>query len=188
VGSLTFYALRTDSGTVLFDTGINPPLAKRGLNKLGISPDSVSHIFLTHTDYDHAGGLMAFPQAKVYLSKAEEQMINGQTARRGIMRNKRISSYHTMEDGDTIVIGGKRIKLHLTPGHTPGSAAYLVDGHILISGDLLRISRKGTILPFLWLMNMNHSRNAESIESMRSVIDASEYILTGHTGIKVNNK
>ncbi|QHQ63378.1 MBL fold metallo-hydrolase [Anaerocolumna sedimenticola] len=182
-GFVNFYALKTADSVVLFDTGMNPAVAGRGLRKLGISPDLVTHVFLTHTDYDHTGGLTAFPQAKRYLSAGEEQMINGETARRGFMHNKPFLPYHTMADCETIVVGGVSIKLHLVPGHTPGSAAYLIDNRILVTGDLLRLSRKGGFLPFLWMMNMNHRQDMQSVEAIRPIAESAEYILTGHTGL-----
>ena len=187
-GFVNFYALNTTEGVLLFDTGMNAALARRGLKKLGISPDSVSRIFLTHTDFDHMGGLPAFPNASLYISEAEEQMINGQTARRWLMHNKRLSSYHTLKDGETIFAGGRAIQLHLTPGHTPGSSAYLISGRILITGDLLCLSGKGAVQPFLRVMNMDHQQDIQSIKAAWGLIDSAEYILTGHTGYLLRNE
>ena len=182
-GFVNFYALRTNDGVVLFDTGMNPSMAKRGLKKIGILLDSVTHIFLTHTDYDHAGGLAAFPNAVKYISTEEEQMINGQTARRGIIRNRRIKSYKTMNNGETVVVGNTDIQAKIAPGHTPGSVVYLIGNRYLASGDLMRVSRKGAILPFLWLMNMNHGQNKESTKTINDLLNMAKYILTGHTGV-----
>ena len=182
-GVVNFYAYTTDAGTILFDTGINSILAKRGLEKLSISPDSVKYIFLTHSDFDHAGGLNAFNSAKIYIAKSEVPMINGETPRRFFLYNTRLSSYNTMSDGETITIGKTKIQLFDTPGHTIGSASYLIDNRFLISGDLLRISKGGKITPFLWLMNMNHSQDIKSIEMMKNHIENAEYLLTAHTGV-----
>jgi glyoxylase-like metal-dependent hydrolase (beta-lactamase superfamily II) len=51
------------------------------LKRLPIAPESVTHVFLTHADVDHVGGLDVFPNARVYLSRDEEQMVDGTTAR-----------------------------------------------------------------------------------------------------------
>lgn len=48
-----------------FDTAI------RRIEALGLSPDDVTDIVLTHGDPDHVGGLADFPQARVHISKEE---------------------------------------------------------------------------------------------------------------------
>ena len=181
-GFVNFYAYRTPNGVILFDTGMNPALAKRGLSKISIEPDMVTHIFLTHTDYDHAGGVVAFPNVQPYISKQEEQMINGETSRRGFVHNNHISAYHTLEDGDTINVGNTSVQIRVTPGHTPGSASYLIDGRYLVSGDLLRLAKDGSVKPFLWLMNKDHKQDIKSVNDMAPTIKNSEFIMTGHTG------
>ena len=183
-GIVNFYALRTDDGIVLFDTGTNPQTARRELRRLGISPDEVTDIFLTHSDYDHAGGLSAFPTAKRYLPGAEEQMINGQTARRWFMRNKYFSVNCMVQDNETVVLGDTTVQALLRPGHTPGSTVYLIDNRFLVCGDLLRISRSGALLPFFWLMNMDHRQDIRSLEATRVLLENAEYILTGHSGFQ----
>jgi len=179
---VNFYALKINDGYALFDAGMNAAIAKYGLRRHRIAPESVKHVFLTHTDYDHAGGLSAFPNAAVYISADEEQMIDGRTARRGFIYNSRIKSYRAMKDGESAAAGGRRVKLINAPGHTPGSAAYLIDDRILVTGDILRINKKGEIKPFLWLMNKDHAKDIESAEMIRGIADGADYVLTGHTG------
>ena len=179
---VSFYVLQTSGGVVLFDTGMSPLAAKRGLQKLGVSPEAVTHVFLTHSDYDHAGGLAAFIQTARYLPKAEIPMIDGTLARRGFMRNRLKYSYTALTNEETVTIGDSEVQLLHTPGHTAGSASYLIDGKYLVTGDLLRLSRKGTVLPFLQLMNMNHKQDIESIDAARPLLENVDYILTAHTG------
>jgi len=183
-GFVNFYAIRTAAGVALFDAGANPALAKRGLAKLGISPEEVTHVFLTHTDYDHAGGLKAFPNAKVYISKGEECMINGQKARRGPLHNGKLSAYQTLEDGETVAVGDTAVEMRLMPGHTAGSAIYKIGADVFATGDLLWYSSTGTPLPCIRLMNMDHNLELKSAEAGRSVIRSAKYVLTGHTGIR----
>lgn len=181
-----FCAYKTVNGVILFDTGVNTVLAKRGLNKLGVSTDMVTHIFLTHTDFDHTAAISAFPNAAVYISDKEVQMINGETARRGFMHNSRLATYRTVTDNETLNVDNAMIQAYIKPGHTPGSTVYLVDNCYLVTGDLLRVSRKGKTTPFLRLMNMKHKQNVKSVEDSRSIINSAEYILTGHTGFYKN--
>jgi glyoxylase-like metal-dependent hydrolase (beta-lactamase superfamily II) len=180
---MNFYAVKSKDGVILFDTGMRAATARRGLRKLGIDPEAVRHIFLTHTDFDHAGGLEAFKNSKLYIAKPEEQLIDGTTARKLFLRNKPLSDYCTLEDGEIVEIGGVSVKTYLVPGHTPGSTAYLINERFLVSGDLLRVTQKGKVTPFLWHINMDHQQNIESIKRMRPVIRKAEYVLTGHSGV-----
>jgi glyoxylase-like metal-dependent hydrolase (beta-lactamase superfamily II) len=52
------------------------------------------------------------------------------------------------ESGDVVDAGGVRIELIHTPGHTPGSQCFFVDGRYLVSGDTLFLEGCGrTDLP-----------------------------------------
>ena len=47
--------------------------AVRQLAILGFRPEDVQHIVMTHLDFDHAGGIEDFPQAKVHLLLGEQE-------------------------------------------------------------------------------------------------------------------
>ncbi|RKG34353.1 MBL fold metallo-hydrolase [Acinetobacter guerrae] len=88
--------LETDRGLVLIDTGlglqdylhtrqrlgalmyrlgkieINHNLtAFQQIQQLGLNPKDVQHIFVSHLDFDHAGGISDFPQATVHVLASE---------------------------------------------------------------------------------------------------------------------
>ncbi|HST44777.1 MAG TPA: MBL fold metallo-hydrolase [Luteimonas sp.] len=52
--------------------------AVRQIQLLGFDPADVRHIVLTHLDFDHAGGLDDFPQARVHLLGAERDQATAQ--------------------------------------------------------------------------------------------------------------
>ena len=183
-GFSNLYLLETSEGLVAFDSGLNSWLTSRGLRSLHLNGDKVQAVFLTHSDFDHVSGLAAFPNAKVYLSAAEVQMIDGRTARRGFARNSLSRAYSVLQDGEVVQIGSSKVCLHIAPGHTPGSAVYEVNGHILVSGDLLTIGRSGEILPFTVLMNMNHRQNIQTLAELKPLVDRAEYVLSGHSGYR----
>lgn len=120
--------------------------------QVGIEPTSITHLFLTHTDLDHAGGVDKdsktdwFQKAKVFTGRDEKPMIDGSAARSFIFLNPvEISRrYHLLDDGQVVNIGVVTVQAIATPGHM----AYLIDGKILCTGDALVLEdgRAGPIL------------------------------------------
>lgn len=87
-----FYIYTDGKNSICFDTGYISSIINMGLKKLNILSESVSHIFLTHSDYDHVGGIKVFKNAKIYLSQEEEKLITFKTPRVLFLPNKRINS------------------------------------------------------------------------------------------------
>jgi glyoxylase-like metal-dependent hydrolase (beta-lactamase superfamily II) len=105
-------------------------------------------VLVTHTHQDHVGGhlfghdipgieaLLERTPAKVYVHAAEREFLRGYG-----------SDLVKVSGGDTLQMGKRTITFVHTPGHTPGSQCFLVDGR-LISGDTLFIRSCGrTDLP-----------------------------------------
>jgi hydroxyacylglutathione hydrolase len=107
---------------------------------------------VTHTHQDHVGGsleswgmpgripgveeLLGRVATKVYVHKAEHEFLPGLG-----------SDLVRVDNHDTLEVGRLRLTFLHTPGHTPGSQCFLVDGR-LISGDTLFIGSCGrTDLP-----------------------------------------
>lgn len=152
------------------------------LKRLPIAPESVTHLFLTHADVDHAGGLDAFPNAQIYLSKDEEQMIDGTTARLfGLYHSPRLTCpYSLLGDGDVVTVGAIRVRAVATPGHTPGSMSSLVNDRVLFSGDTLTL-RNGRVHPFYRLFNKDTATQRESVRKLAS-LQGIDMLCTAHTG------
>ncbi|MFZ1061152.1 MAG: MBL fold metallo-hydrolase [Candidatus Rokuibacteriota bacterium] len=103
---------------------------------------------ITHTHQDHVGGhlfglnipgveeLLEKVKTKVYVHKAEREFLKGFG-----------SDLVKVDNNDTLQVGRLGLTFLHTPGHTPGSQCFLVDGR-LISGDTLFIGSCGrTDLP-----------------------------------------
>lgn len=105
-------------------------------------------VLVTHTHQDHVGGhlfgydipgveeLLAKHPARIYVHKAEGEFLKGFG-----------SDLVRVDGGDALQVGALALTFIHTPGHTPGSQCFLVDGR-LISGDTLFIRSCGrTDLP-----------------------------------------
>ena len=52
--------VETHSRNILFDTGSNGSILLKNMEKLDIDPLSVDEVFISHSHFDHIGGLSAF--------------------------------------------------------------------------------------------------------------------------------
>jgi hydroxyacylglutathione hydrolase len=177
----------TEGGdTIAIDAAYPGDALQAELNRLPIGPASVTHLFLTHTDVDHTGGLDLFPNAQIYFSKEEEQMINGTTSRMlWFYHNPSITRPYTLlNDSEIVTVGSIKIRAVATPGHTPGSMSFLVNDRVLFAGDTLRL-QNGHALPFYRLLNMNTAIQKRSIKKLARLEDVT-LLCTGHTGCTQN--
>ncbi len=128
-GTVNFFIYQSAAGLLCIDSGYGKVNILRQLARLGIDPRQVTHLFLTHSDFDHAGGVHLFPNAQIYLSAAEEPMITGKKARAlGCLYNARLRRpYHLLADEAVLSLGSTQVRAIATPGHTAGSMSYLLD-------------------------------------------------------------
>ena len=157
------YLIEADDGrTVLVDTGLprayldNPVEAIKAdgyggwlwrvrsdpdqrpaaqLAKLGLAPADVTHLVVTHTHFDHAGGMGDFPHATLVVQRAERAL--PEPVYRRFRWPDGVAGQ--VVDGDADLAPGVRF-LH-TPGHTPGHGSLLVSlpksGPVLLAIDAL---------------------------------------------------
>src|SRR5215469_5591443 len=67
------FIMQDSTQYIVIDCANDKAIVAEQMEKLGISPDKVSAVLLTHTDGDHVGALDLFDKAKLYMSKEEEQ-------------------------------------------------------------------------------------------------------------------
>jgi glyoxylase-like metal-dependent hydrolase (beta-lactamase superfamily II) len=181
-GTANFFLYPCDQGILCFDSGFDRTLALRQLRRLGIHPGSVTHLFLTHSDFDHAGGAALFPNADLYLSADEEPLITRRKARMlGLLYNFPIRrSYHRLADDEAVAVGSTRVRAIATPGHTPGSMAYLVDEALLFVGDAFKLI-DGRVHPMTPYINMDTAGQRASIRKLAG-LEHVRLACTGHSG------
>jgi len=179
-----FYVVKANQTYIAFDAGGNRNMSVNELCRLSIKPEEIAAVFLTHTDSDHVAALGLFTHAKVYLSKPEEQLISGSVKRASFMDNKLHCPYETLDDGETVDIDGISVKCMITPGHTIGSACYIVDDKYLFSGDNFSL-KNGKAAPFLRIFSMDGEEQKKSIGKI-SKLQNIEAIFTAHHGYSLS--
>lgn len=154
------WILRNAHRTVLVDTGFGARAAvERGrqlavdpveaIARLGIDPDAIEDIVITHLHYDHAGNMGRFAKARFHLQEAEAGFAIGRCmCDRGMRAPFDVEDVVTLvrntyadrvrfHDGDAMPLPG--IGLHAMPGHTPGMQAVSVmtpRGRIVLASDV----------------------------------------------------
>jgi len=169
-------------GYFMVDAGIDETTFKTELSRLGIAPEQVNALLLTHTDGDHIGAAGLFRNCQIYMHKEEEQMINGQKGKFFFMKTKwKYGPYILLNSNDTLTVDGIKVKIIHTPGHTPGSSCYLIGKDYLATGDNLAY-KNGKFEHFADFFNMDTKEQEESIKKL-PYLNSVKYIMTGHYGI-----
>jgi glyoxylase-like metal-dependent hydrolase (beta-lactamase superfamily II) len=139
----------------MIDTGMigEPFLIRRLVRELGLRPESIRAILLTHGHLDHAGNLAwlkAWSGARVFGHRIEQQHVDGtfpysgkarwcgrlEAVGRFLFRYRAASVDEFIDDGDELPFWGGLRVVHL-PGHTLGHCGFFSPKHsLLFSGDL----------------------------------------------------
>ncbi|MBA2919294.1 MBL fold metallo-hydrolase [Sphingomonas sp. MAH-20] len=128
--------------------------ALRQIEAMGYSARDVRHIVLTHLDFDHAGGIEDFPQARVHVMEAEREA--AEKKRRGFIAKRRYrpAQWDDVRDWRTYAgsgedwfgfdsvrqLDGLPPEILMVPlgGHTSGHAGIAIQtggGWVLNAGD-----------------------------------------------------
>lgn len=184
---VNMFLVKDSDNYVAVDAGEDIKVVRDELVKLNIDSSKVVAVFLTHGDGDHTAALPLFKNAKVYLSRREEQMINGKTAKMLFFHNKiATKSYILLDDQQTLVLGKVSIKGISTPGHTPGSMSYVINSKYLFVGDAFGL-KEGKIDKPNKFFSMDLKTAIKSFDKI-SNLPQIDYIFTAHTGYSADYK
>jgi hydroxyacylglutathione hydrolase len=178
---VNLYLIGDSDRFIAVDAGNNAAVVGEQLKKLGISPDRIEAVLLTHTDGDHVAALKLFTKARVYLSKAEEQLLTGKKSR-FLCFGTHIAAktYTTLEDGQVICIGKDTIRCMLLPGHTVGSMCYQINRQYLFTGDAISL-KNNKMDRFNEFFNSDTKMATRSMSRLTAVPGAA-WIFTAHYG------
>jgi len=150
--STNAFLIKTPGHNILVDTGFGRTIFDK-MKTLGIEPNQIDTVLITHLHGDHIGGLQRdgkplIPNAKIYVSEKEYTYFTKTQVNQGAVAA--LSPYGpnviTFEPG---VLGGVAreilpgISAIASYGHTPGHTVYLVEdggAKLIIAGDFLHVA------------------------------------------------
>jgi len=180
-GFVNMFLVKDSNQYLAIDAGNDVKNISAGLKELNIDPDKVAAVLLTHTDRDHVAALSLFKNAKIYISRPEEQMINGQKSKFLFFGNSLGGRAHiNIDDQQVLQFAKRKVKGILTSGHTSGSMCYLIDDTYLFTGDILTL-KKGKIAEPIKFFDMDHKTAVKAV-SIITQLQGVKYIFTAHTG------
>ena len=155
-----FWIFRSAGQTIVIDTGFSPEAAisrrrqpvvspADALARLGIDPQEVKLLVLTHAHYDHAGNLGLYPNAKIVMSRREFEFWGTDMGKRpqyahhidplDIQRIQALEKEGRItlldEPRNTLIPG---VELYELGGHTPGQLSVVIEmpaGPVILASD-----------------------------------------------------
>lgn len=202
---LDFYvwAIKGAQGTVIVDTGFDETMASKrsrtllkpvadGLRAIGIAPDEVSDVVISHLHYDHAGNYDLFPRARYHLQDCEMAYATGRCMCDATLRvpfeaddvsamvRKVFTDRVTFHDGDgTIALG---VTVHHIGGHSKGLQSVRVEterGAVVLASDASHLYAhldENRVFPIVY--------NADDVVAgygkLRALAASDRHIVPGH--------
>jgi glyoxylase-like metal-dependent hydrolase (beta-lactamase superfamily II) len=148
------FLIKAGRTNILIDTGtgINGIILEK-LSRLGVQPNKINAVLITHLHGDHFGSLQKdaqanFPNAKVYLSAIEHEFFTKTNVNEGAVAalapyGKNVKTFipGVLGAKNKALLSG--ITAIAAYGHTPGHTVFLVENGkdaLLIAGDFLHVA------------------------------------------------
>lgn len=193
VANIFFY--RKKGKTIMLDAGYNYDRLAEKMAWLGIKPEEISDILITHQDTDHVGAIEAdspglFKNAKIYIGEIENKYLTGEKRRKVIYKLYKLPQVTVknqkvlLKDGEKFKIGDINIEAFLVPGHTWGHMVYLIDDKYLFTGDTIWFGADGGY-SFISALAENNKLAVKSLAEFEQKLKArglKPIFITGHTG------
>jgi glyoxylase-like metal-dependent hydrolase (beta-lactamase superfamily II) len=198
-----FWILRRGDETILVDTGFDPDVGRRrgrtcliepvdAMAALGVGPETVSRVVLTHLHYDHTGNLDLFPDAELLVAGRDLDFWLGPLARRtqfahaveaGELGQVLVAAdagrVRRLEGGEEIAEGVHAV---LLGGHSPGQMALTVDavaGRVVLASDALHFYEElERDRPFGVIADL--AQMYEAYDTLRELSGHGAHLVPGH--------
>ena len=197
------WAIVNAERTILVDTGFDHDTARRrgrqivrpvaeGLQAVGISPDRIEDIVISHMDYDHAGNHDLFPRARYHLQDSEMAYATGRFMCHAAPRlpfevddvtamvRKVFAGRVQFHDGAGEIVPG--VSVHHIGGHSKGLQCVRVRtrrGEVVLAADAAHLYAHldtGRIFPTTYSV----AEAAEGYARLRRLASSSQHVVPGH--------
>lgn len=179
------YLIKNGNQYLLWDTGHSmtaPNVAPKTsvvdqLARLGVKPEQIQYVGISHYHADHTGQVASFPQSLLLIGKGDWDAITAPKPAAGVNAPpfaRWISGGGKVEPllADKDVFGDGSVMILNTPGHTPGHRSLLVKlaqrGNFLITGDLVHFHENYNTNGVPWF-NVSRADTLASIDRFKKL-------------------
>jgi len=197
------WVIRGSEYTILVDTGFDQAMAARrdrtitttvayGLEALGVPPDSIEDIIITHLHYDHCGNYALFPRARYHIQDSEMAYATGRYMCHPMMRipfesddvvamvRNVFAGRVVFHDGDDEIAPG--VSVHRIGGHSKGLQCVRVQtkrGAVVLASDTSHLYahvNEGRVYPVTY----NVAEVVEGYRTLARLAASPDHIVPGH--------
>lgn len=145
------------------------------LAQIGLKPDDITYVAISHLHRDHTGNIPLFPHATFLVADSELKWALGKPTPFGVnlptvapLAKIRVKS----SDEDEDVFGDGSVRLLKEPGHTPGSRAMMVrlakGPPVMITGDVFH-TRENYAQDRVPVANVNRADYLASMKRLKRI-------------------
>src|SRR6185436_14205222 len=197
------WAIVGEERTYILDTGFDAAMAAKrgrvitrpvaeGLTAMGIDPEQVTDVIISHMHYDHCGNHNLFPRARYHVQDREMAYSTGRCMCHAHQRipfeaddvlamvRKVFDDRVVFHDGHETLVPG--VTLHHIGGHSMGLQCVRVKtarGHVVLAADATHLYAhidEGRVFPVTYSV----AETLEGYSTLKKLADSPGHIIPGH--------
>jgi glyoxylase-like metal-dependent hydrolase (beta-lactamase superfamily II) len=197
------WAIVGPAGAIVVDSGFDEAVARRrqreivkpvraGLDALGIVPEAVATVLVSHLHYDHCGNHDLFPHARYHLQDREIAYATGRCMCHAALRapfeaddvvamvRKVFAGRADFHNGGDEIVPG--VSVHLIGGHSKGLQCVRVKtrrGHVVLAADAAHLYAhidSGRVFPITY----NIAEVLEGYATLQRLATSPRHVVPGH--------